>query len=350
GGASGGAVFIRGQGSSRPGAEIKTLVDGVPMYMSVWNHPLLDLMSIDPAHTVEVYKSPQPQYFGNAFAVVNIVPKRAETEGFATRVQTAGGSYNTFIANGDSGGKQGPWDYYVGGGYRSSDGHRDDSDGELRDAFGRIGYQLNPNWNLSVFSLWNDNYARDPGEKGADPALQQGKYETRSLMAVATAANRYDKAEGYVKLYRNGGAGDWLDHPISASVKEDLYNNFLYYGVKAREVFQFWKGGEIITGLDWDYTEGDYKQKLSNGARDNWNGEDFTIVSPYAAVSQLIGEKDGFFAIPSAGVRYYDNNEFNSEWAPHGGIILGYKDTDLHAGYSKGIIYPGLDVIVFSEK
>lgn len=74
GGGEGGAVFIRGQGSSRPGAEIKTLVDGVPMYMSVWNHPLLDLMSIDPAHMIEVYKSPQPQNFGNAFAIVNILP------------------------------------------------------------------------------------------------------------------------------------------------------------------------------------------------------------------------------------------------------------------------------------
>jgi iron complex outermembrane receptor protein len=29
GGGSGGAMFIRGQGSSRPGAEIKTLVDGI---------------------------------------------------------------------------------------------------------------------------------------------------------------------------------------------------------------------------------------------------------------------------------------------------------------------------------
>ncbi len=350
GGAEGGAIFIRGQGSSRPGSEIKTLVDGVPMYMSVWNHPLLDMMSINAAHTIEVFKSPQPQYFGNAFAVVNIVPKRAETEGFATRVQTAGGSYNTFIANGDHGAKLGPWDYYVGGAYRTSDGDRDDSDGELKDAFGRIGYQLSPNWNLSVFSLWNDNYARDPGEKGADPALQQGKYETRSLMAVATAANRYDKAEGYVKFYRNGGEGDWLDHPLSASVKEDLYNDFLFYGVKARETFRFWKGGEIITGLDWDYTEGDYKQDLSNGTTDKWNGEDYIIVSPYAAVSQLIGQKDGFFAIPSAGARYYDNNEFNAEWAPHAGVILGYKETELHAGYSKGIIYPGLDVMVFSEK
>lgn len=35
GGATGGAVFIRGMGSSRPGGEIKTLVDGIPMYMSI---------------------------------------------------------------------------------------------------------------------------------------------------------------------------------------------------------------------------------------------------------------------------------------------------------------------------
>lgn len=350
GGASGGGVFIRGQGSSRPGSEIKTFVDGVPMYMSVWNHPLLDLMSIDPAHTIEVYKSPQPQNFGNAFAIVNIVPKRAEAEGFATRIQSSGGSYGTFIASGDSGGKIGAWDYYVGGGYRTSHGHREDSDGELKDFFGRLGYQLNPNWNISVFSLWNDNYARDPGKKGEDESLRQGKYETQSWMGVATIANRFDKAEGYVKVYGNSGEAHWLDHPISPTVKEKLHPEFLFYGVKARETFRFWKGGEVVTGLDWDYTEGEYKQKLSNGTRDQWNGEDFIIVSPYAAVSQLIGDKDGFFAIPSAGVRYYDNNEFDSEWAPHAGLILGYKDTEIHAGYSKGIIYPGLDVMVFSEK
>ncbi|MCU0559358.1 MAG: TonB-dependent receptor plug domain-containing protein [Desulfobacterales bacterium] len=350
GGAEGGAVFIRGQGSSRPGAEIKALVDGVPMYMSVWNHPLLDLMSIDPAHMIEVYKSPQPQNFGNAFAIVNILPKRMEDEGFQTRVQTAGGTYSTFIANGDHGGKIGAWDYFAGGGYRTADGHRDDSGGELKNLFGRVGYQLNPHWDLSVFALWNDNYSRDPGEKGAPASLQQGKYETRSFMTVATMSNRFERADGYVKVYQNTGDGDWLGQPRAGGVKEDLYNDFKFYGLKAREAFRFWKGGEIITGLDWEYAEGDYKQKFSNGARDQWNGEDFIIVSPYAAVSQLIGDKEGFFVIPSGGIRYYDNNEFDSEWAPHAGIILGYKNTEIFAGYARGIIYPGLDVMVFSEK
>ncbi|MEJ5358691.1 MAG: TonB-dependent receptor plug domain-containing protein [Desulfobacterales bacterium] len=349
GGAEGGAIFIRGQGSSRPGAEIKTLVDGVPMFMSVWNHPLLDLLSIDSAHTIEVYKSPQPHVFGNAFAVVNLVPKRIETEGFQSRLQAAGGSYDTFVASGDHGGKLGAWDYLVGGGYRTSEGHRNDADGETRDFFGRLGYRLNPHWDLSFFALWNDNESKDPGPQGTPASARLGTYETRALLTTLTASHRYEKAEGFLKLYRNGGGGDWLDQPVGATV-EDLYNDFLYYGLKAREVLRPWAGGEVVAGLDWDRTEGDYKKKISTGARDDWNGEDFVIFSPYLAASQLIGAREGFFAIPSAGVRYYRNTEFDAEWAPHAGLVLGYRDTELHAGYARGVIYPGLDVIVFSQK
>ena len=129
GGATGGGVFIRGMGASRPGAEIKTFIDGVPMFMSVWNHPLLDLMSIDSAESVEVYKSPQPYMFGNALAVVNIVPKVKTTEGFVTKFSFSGGAHETYVAKGEQGGKVGYFDYYVGGGYRTSDGHRENSDG-----------------------------------------------------------------------------------------------------------------------------------------------------------------------------------------------------------------------------
>ena len=42
GGGDGGGVFIRGMGSGRPGAEISTLVDGIPKFVGVWTHPLLD--------------------------------------------------------------------------------------------------------------------------------------------------------------------------------------------------------------------------------------------------------------------------------------------------------------------
>ena len=59
-GNQGGAVYIRGMGASRPGSEIKTYVDGVPVYMGVWSHPLLDLlpMAFTKRAGVKVWISP----------------------------------------------------------------------------------------------------------------------------------------------------------------------------------------------------------------------------------------------------------------------------------------------------
>lgn len=54
GGGDGGAVFVRGQGAGRPGAEIVTLVDGIPKFVGVWTHPLLDTLSVDLVERVDV--------------------------------------------------------------------------------------------------------------------------------------------------------------------------------------------------------------------------------------------------------------------------------------------------------
>jgi len=77
GGGEGGAVFLRGKGSSRPGAEILMLVDGIPKFVSIWAHPLMDVLSVDPVERIEIYKGAQPILFGNnAFGVVNLITKR----------------------------------------------------------------------------------------------------------------------------------------------------------------------------------------------------------------------------------------------------------------------------------
>ncbi|BBO89535.1 TonB-dependent receptor [Desulfosarcina ovata] len=350
GGAEGGGVFIRGMGSSRPGAEIKTLVDGAPMFMSVWNHPLLDLMSIDSARSIEVYKSPQPQHFGNAFGVVNIVPKRKTIEGYTTKAQVAFGSYDTLVAKAEHGGKISGWDYYIGGGHRESDGHRDNSEGELDNAYGRLGRQLNENWDASLFAMWNDNYADDPGAEGADPDAREGRYETRAFLSTLTLSHDYERFSGEIKGYRSAGEGDWLDQPTDTEgVREDLYNDFLYYGIKAKEKVNLGHGTELLAGLDWDYTEGDYTQEYSDGSSDAWDGDNFDILSPYAAISWRWGDENGLQVIPSAGIRYYDHSLFDSQWAPHAGLVAAYGPAEVHVGYSRGVLYPGLEVEVMSE-
>jgi iron complex outermembrane receptor protein len=351
GGGEGGGIFIRGMGSSRPGAEIKTYVDGVPMYMSVWNHPLLDLLAIDSAGAIEVYKSPQPQHFGNAVGIINIVPVQKATPGTQSRIKLAGGSYDTFIGNMETIGKTGTQHYALGGGYRQSDGHRDHADGRTGNFYGNIGYQLSDEWDIRFFGLYSDNTADDPGVKGADPSKRSGAYETRATLAAATLSNNYGSADGYIKVYHNTGEGDWLGQPTSReNVYENLYNDFNYYGIKAREAFRPWNGGELLAGLDWEYTEGDYNKHFTDGVADRWEGHDFTLFSPYAAVSQTLGDETGFHVTPSAGARYYRHSDFDAEWAPHAGLLAAYGGFSWHAGYSRAVVYPGLDVAVFSEK
>jgi iron complex outermembrane receptor protein len=132
-------------------------------------------------------------------------------------------------------------------------------------------------------------------------------------------------------------------------LREDLYNDFQFYGLKANQEFTFWPGGNIQLGLDWEVAEGELDKEFSDGKKEDWEGPDLTTVSPYAGVSQLLGQRSSLYIIPSAGARYIGHSEFDGEWAPHAGLVLGYKETRMYANYSRGVVYPGLDVIVFSE-
>ncbi len=343
GGAEGGGVFIRGMGSSRPGAEIKTFIDGVPMYMGFWNHPLLDLMSIDTAAAIQVYKSPQPQNFGNALGAINIVPKRRTEEGFQTSLHVAGGSYDTIVQRAEHAGKIGVTDYYLGQSFRKSAGHRDDADGQLTNYFGRLGVELGENWYASVLGLRTDNYAWDPGEKGASPMSRDGKYGTEAWLGAVKLEHYHGMARGSLQFYGNQGEGQQLNRPDPVRDPDAVWK-FKFYGVKIREVLNFWSGSELLVGLDHDVFSAEDTRK-----NNEWKSPVHRITSPYVALSRLIGEKSGFYAIPSAGLRYYDHNRFSSEAAPHAGLILGYKNTQLHFGYSRGVIFPGVEVAHISR-
>ncbi|SFM93883.1 TonB-dependent receptor [Thermodesulforhabdus norvegica] len=350
GGATGGAVFVRGMGSSRPGAEIKTFFDGVPVYMSIWNHPLMDLLPVDPAKSIEVYKSPQPHAFGNAFAAINLVPKEQPEEGFSGSLETAYGSYDTVVAKGAQGGRKGYFDYYVAGAFRSSDGHRDNANGEMKNLYGHVGWNVVPGWRIYFRTLWNDNYADDPGVEG-DPSSRLGRYETSLFLNELTLENHLENASGFLKIYRSEGDGNWLDQPTDEQgIKEDLYNEFLFYGLKMREEFAFSDRLHLVTGFDWERAEGHYDKEFSDGSKDRWEGAALYLASPYAAISYDLTPVEDLHIVPSFGVRYYSHSDFPSEWAPHAGLQLTYRDTRLHVGYARGVNYPGLDTIVFSEK
>jgi outer membrane cobalamin receptor len=341
GGGEGGAVFIRGLGSGRPGGEIKTTIDGVNLGNPVFNHGLMDLMPIDPAGSIEVIKGVQPTEQGSGFGGVNIIPKRMTEDGFKTKIGSSYGSFNTVTETVEHGGKDGALDYYLGQGFRRSDGHRDKSDGSLKDAFGTMGYKLAPNWEIRAFALGTDNYAADPGSIYAKN-LRDELYKTANSLGTLTLANQYDAANGEIKVYLNHVDAKWYDQ--SGNTKDTIMRGDSM-GIKAKEALTLWNGGEILTGLDFDRATGRSSTSYDNGATSTTFANKYTTISPRAALSQLFGDKGGFYVIPSTGVRYFDNSIFGSEWAPHAGIVAGYKDTETHLSVARGVNYPGLEVL-----
>ncbi len=344
GGAEGGGVFIRGMGSSRPGSEIMTMYDGVPRYNPVFSHPLLDMLPMDPAQSIRVYKGVQPAEFGNAFSAIDVIPKRMTEDGYRTRLFTSYGSYNTFTQGVEHGGKQGGVDYYAGQSVRLSDGHREHSDGQIENYFGRLGYDLYENWNVSWFGNVTRNVARDPGSSLSTG--NDGRFYTDDVLNVITLANDYGDADGHIKVYWNNGYANWAGQKGNA---DTTISDWDLYGLRAREAFRAWEGGEVTAGFDYDVMSGKALFENDNGTSSEFEREDFVLFSPYAAVSHEFGSRDGFYAIPSAGMRFYTHNEFGDQVAPHTGLVFGYRDTELHAGYARGVNYPGLNVAVFSE-
>lgn len=351
GGGEGGAIYIRGMGSSRPGAEIQTLVDGVPKFVSVWSHPLMDTLSVDPVERIEVYKGAQPLQFGNgAFGAVNMVTKRQSEEGFTTKLQGAYGSYNTLVEVAEHGGKIKDTDYYLLQSFRSSSGHRDNAGGQLQDYFGRVGQQLTGNWYFSLTANGTSNYANDPGPEGA-PQQAQGTYEVDDTMTVATLAHAYSRAKGDVKAYWNGGKASWVNQvDLTSLFNYDTITWYDNYGVRARENLTPWTGANLLAGIDLDFITGKVDIDRAAPRPDSffpWQA--FRILSPYSGLSQEIPLGRNWSLVPSAGLRYYSHSDFDEQWAPQAGLVLRNPDTDIHASYGRGVSYPGIFVAAQSN-
>jgi len=189
GGGAGGAVLIRGLGSSRPGGEVMTEVDGVPNYNAIFNHPLLDLMSIDAAESIEVSRRSNPVSSGNSFAVVNMETPRARQEGISAQAMIAAGSFGMFTEKVSVGYNNERFDILAGQSHREAEGHRPDSDGELNNYLVHAGWQLVENWELRYVLNRTDNRAVDPGpeaDSGLPLGQERGQYFTIAVRDVAT--------------------------------------------------------------------------------------------------------------------------------------------------------------------
>lgn len=347
GGDQGGAVSIRGQGTGRPGSEIKTYIDDVPMYMATWNHPLLDLLPINGMQSITVYKGPQPQVNGNNFGSINLQTKTAVEEGTHGSGRLSGGFFGTLNEQADLQGKYGDLDFSLAQGYAMSDGNRENGFGELRNVMGKAGYQLNAHWRSEVSFLYADNKAGDPGQYGVTPPI--GEYDTIAGMVAANLSHEHGDWNGKFALYHNGGDGNWLDQNAYftgfADARSNLMTQYSMDGFRWKEQFSPWQGGTLLAGVDNEWLDG----KVTNYGAQTGNQvyqvetPTFRLTTPYLALSHELALNKEWIMVPSVGVRFYDHSHYASKASPHAGVSFVSQDLTLYGNVSNGVNYPGID-------
>jgi len=336
GGGDGGSIFIRGQGSGRPGAEISTMIDGIPRFGSVWTHPLLDTLATDANDRIDVYKSAQPVLFGNmTFAGVDLIPKRIAQDGMFTRVLGAYGSFATLTGLVENGAKLGDWDYYVLASHRDSDGDRPNADGRVNSLYGRLGYALAKGWSLSVQVHSDDGWADDPGEVGAAPLPQPQRFAVKDALTIATLAEEHDKHSGSVKLFYDSGASHWRQWDGTQAQFYTEVTDFKSYGLHAQEHVRLEGRTDLVVGYDHDQYGGSDQGESSYFPQMLFRND-----AAYAMVSRAFGTE--VEVIPSAGVRYTDSREFGSNWSGQAGLVVRSGGTELHANVARAFNLPGV--------
>ncbi|MFB3907747.1 MAG: TonB-dependent receptor [Candidatus Eisenbacteria bacterium] len=357
GGGDGGAVYIRGLGSGRPGAEVSTLFDGIPRFVGVWTHPIMDALSLESSGGIEVRKSAQPVLQGNmAFGTVNLVPLRRTAPGYETSVEGAFGRYNTSSGVIRHGGQTGRFDYYLSAGRNRSDGQRDLAAGRTESLYGRAGYQIAQGWDWNFQVEHTDGKDEDPGSTKdpwplADPAFRVPTFRTDTELYLATMAHRIGPATGTVKVYLEDGHLDWLqwDSPGGGAPAQSFttMTDYQNYGLHLQESVPLPAAVALTLGYDQDFYGGKTRNKLATGDQPE-SAHQFRNRAPYLALARTFplasDPVGGWHLTPSIGARYNDSRFFGSDWGWQGGVTAERGRTRLNIQHSRAFNLPGVYV------
>lgn len=363
-GDQGGNVYIRGLGASRPGSEIKTYIDGVPVYMGLWNHPLMDLLPLNAMASVDVQKGPQNMVSGNNFAAIHLQSKRAAQEGVNIQAEASLGSHATRVLRANVLGKQDDVDYLLALGQVASDGARPNADGRLANAMGRIHKQLNHAWRVGASFLSVDNQVGDPGDnRFAVSNTPVGPYsfsngvgrnETQTRMLTAFVAHQHGDWKGDFKVYQSTGHNN-----LQNDANWGTFNShFNMSGFRWREEFAPWQGGQLVGGVDQESVSGSVSgphvgaavgTPFGFGTTGSAEVPTFRVTSAYAGVNHRFQLSEGWVLKPSAGVRLYNSNVYGSKAAPNAGVSLISEQFTLFANYAQALLYPGAETYTLTR-
>ncbi len=330
---SSGKISMRGLMSSS-NSSTQVLIDGVPMMMGLFGHPLPDAIDQSNIERIEVLRGPASmQYGGSALAgVINIIASdpAANTQSLSASMQW--GSYGTVKRSFSA--SIGKEKYFIQAGYshNATDGYRENSAFTNDDYYFRSGLNLSKNL-LQTFTLYRSNATtNDPGT--TDTPFLTVTHVQRTLAAYKLM-NSYQGLKGGLTVYYQEGINHFSDG----------WNSKDYMGgARLEEQFALFKGNTILTGAEacWYGGKGSPVGFPTSTLNDVWIKE--TEQSAFITMQQKAGEMLSF----NAGARTDHHKLFGNTTSPAVGATLAIgTGTSIRGLFSQGFRNPTIGELYY---
>ena len=334
-GAAGG-MNVRGIGGA-PTAGVLVLIDGNPQYMGLMGHPLADSYQSLITEKVEVIRGPASMLYGsNAMGgVINIITKQTKTNENRTSAQVMYGSYNTLSAEASVIGRKDALSGTFNIGYNRSDGHRENMDFEQLNGYGKLGYEINSNWNTNIDLNLSITKSSNPGTLINE--IIDNDADVMRGVASAAIENKFEKTSGALKLYYNFGAHEINDgyKPGGDPLPYRFHSTDQMMGLSAHQSYSLFTNNQTTAGVDLQRFGGEAWNKYSIQRDDSTLANvNLYEIAGYVHTQQSVLSNKLWL---NAGVRL-DYHEINgAEWIPQAGVSYSPTSNNvLKAMVSKG--------------
>lgn len=339
-GAAGG-MNVRGIGGA-PTAGVLVLIDGNPQYMGLMGHPLADSYQSLMAEKVEVIRGPASMLYGsNAMGgVINIITKQTKANENRTSAQVMYGSYNTLSAEASTIHRKDALSGTFNMGYNRSDGHRENMDFEQLNGFGKLGYEINSNWNTNIDLNLSTTKSSNPGTLTNE--IIDNDADVIRGVASAAIENKFEKTSGALKLYYNFGAHEINDgfEPGGNPLPYRFHSTDQMMGLSAHQSYSLFTNNQTTAGIDLQRFGGKAWNKFSDHTIDDKTLADVHLydIAGYIHTQQSVLSNKLWLNV---GVRF-DYHEINgAEWIPQVGVSYSPTSNNVLKGMvSKGYRNP----------
>ncbi|MFA5156401.1 MAG: TonB-dependent receptor [Candidatus Omnitrophota bacterium] len=254
---------IRMRGSTAE--QVLVTVDGRPVNNPRSGQVDLSTIPLDNIERIEVVHGPASSLYGSQAmgGTVNIITKQPPIKGFETSVSSSFGTFRTYTDRLLHGGRVGGFGYLFSGGYLSSQGFRDNSKVNSKDANAKFEYRLNDSSTLRLGSGFYRNKSGLPGAVSS-PDTDDKQLALTNYLDLAWNF-KPDNLTGFsARIYRNYDRLEFIENSAGSifdSANAKNIHSTVARGLELqfnRKLFDFY---QLIGGLNY---VGNYNDSTSS--------------------------------------------------------------------------------------